>query len=452
METGAAARVGKKVGHARMQRAAPTIPRLDDIAREPPRSRGGRQQSTRRAAPGSTETRVINSKARRWAVWIGVALVVLAAIGWRLQRAEPVAAYALVEAPLVQSVVASGRVAASVRARVGSEIPGTVRERRVDEGMRVAEGDILAVLDDGPARARVAEAEAALAQLAGAQRPQALAVLQQARIEAEQAERDARRRQDLQSSGAFSREDVELAVQARDAARARLVQARVQAATLAPGKADERILLARLAQAEADLGRTVMRTSFAGLVITQDAEPGDVVQPGQVLFEIARDGGTEILLPVDEKNLARLALDQRATVIADAYPEAGFAARVFRIAPGVDAQRGTVEVRLRPSEAPAFLREDMTVSVTIETARRDQALAVPNDALLDSTARPGVLVVRDGRAQRADVTLGLRGLAMTEVTAGLRAGDVVLADDAVAPGARVRPVLRALPVAPRAPD
>ncbi|MBU4609315.1 efflux RND transporter periplasmic adaptor subunit [Achromobacter sp. GG226] len=386
------------------------------------------------------------------AVVVGVLGIVVAAAVWQSRRGPEVPAYALVQAPLVQSVVASGRVVATVRARIGSEVAGTVRLRRVDEGDRVAAGDVLAELDDGPAQARVAEARAALAQLAQGQRPQAQSALRQAEIEAAQAEREARRRQGLQASGAFSREEVELASQARDAARARLAQARTQAATLAPGEADERVLLARLAQAESDLARTTLRASFAGLVVSQDAEPGDVVQPGQVLFDLARDGDTEILLPVDEKNLARLALAQRAVVIADAYPESPFPARVTRIAPGVDTQRGTVEVRLMPDATPDFLREDMTVSVTIETARRDEALAIPNDTL--RAARPGepatVLVVRDGRAQRAPVTLGLRGLTLTEVREGLTAGDVVLARPDFAPDTRVRPVLEPLPVAARA--
>lgn len=380
---------------------------------------------------------------------IGVCMIaaLAGAAIWQRQRGPQVPAYVLAEAPLVQSVVASGRVVATVRARVGSEVSGTVRVRRVEDGDRVAAGDILAELDDGPARARVAEARAALAQLAEGQRPQARSALRQAEIEAAQAEREASRRKALQASGAFSREESEQAAQALDAARARLAQARVQAATLAPGEAEERVLLARLAQAEADLARTTLRASFAGVVVSQDAEPGDVVQPGQVLFDLARDGATEILLPVDEKNLSRLARDQPATVIADAYPQHPFAARVTRIAPGVDTQRGTVQVRLQPQATPDFLRQDMTVSVTIQTARREQALAVPNDTLLP--ARPGepaaVLVARDNRVTRVPVELGLRGLTMTEVLGGLAAGDVVLARPDLAPDTRVRPVIEPLP-------
>jgi HlyD family secretion protein len=191
----------------------------------------------------------------------------------------------------------------------------------------------------------------------------------------------------------------------------------------------------------------VIRATVAGTVLTRAVEPGDTVAPGEVLLEIARDAPGEILLPLDEKNLARLALGQAATCIADAFPGRPFAATVHHIAPGIDPSRGTVDVRLRLDPSADFVRQDMTVTATILTGRSDNALAVPNDALLDAADgadSASVLLVRDGRVQRTPVRLGLRGLAMSEVREGLRAGDHVLAaaglDAAALPddGSRVR--------------
>ena len=167
------------------------------------------------------------------------------------------------------------------------------------------------------------------------------------------------------------------------------------------------------------------------------------------MFEIARAGATEVLVPLDEKNLEVLALGQPAVCIADAYPSRPFPAKVTFIAPSVDPQRGSVDIRLTVTPVPAYLRQDMTVSVNVETGRRASALVVPNDALgaVDGN-RATLWLVSDGRASRREVTLGLRGLALTEVTAGLQAGDRVLAD-AKAPlteGDRVRVVASALPV------
>src|SRR5690606_35358550 len=146
------------------------------------------------------------------------------------------------------------------------------------------------------------------------------------------------------------------------------------------------------------------------------------------------DAPGEILLPLDEKNLALLETGQPATCVADAFPGRPFAATVYHIAPGIDPARGTVDVRLRVDPAADFVRQDMTVTVTILTGRRDDALAVPNDALLDSqdgSDQAAVLRVRDGRVQRTPVRLGLRGLAMSEVLDGLQAGDRVLAAGAL---------------------
>src|SRR5690606_13549098 len=109
------------------------------------------------------------------------------------------------------------------------------------------------------------------------------------------------------------------------------------------------------------------------------------------LLEIAHAGATEIEVPVDEKNLSVLLEGQTAMCIADAWPERPFAATVDYIAPAIDAARGTVTVRLRVEPVPAFLRPDMTVTVNIETGRRERAVAVPNDALLP--AQDGTPVV-----------------------------------------------------------
>ena len=224
--------------------------------------------------------------------------------------------------------------------------------------------------------------------------------------------------------------------------------ARVRLARLALGDADETVLRERLAAAQADLAKTQIRASVAGTVLSRNAEPGDVVQPGKVLFEIARSGSTEILVPLDEKNLGAVALGQSAQCIADAYPNDVFVARLSLISPKIDPLRGTVDLRLTVDPAPEFLRQDMTVSVNIETARRDRALVIPNDALLvGSDGRATVLAVREGRAKRTPVELGLRGLTQSEVTGGLAADDVVLADPTFEPGRRVRTALQSQPVA-----
>ncbi|MEX5746388.1 efflux RND transporter periplasmic adaptor subunit [Massilia sp. X63] len=389
---------------------------------------------------------------KRGRLLLVLACLALGALAWWLlaaQRGPALPAYQVTARPLVQTVVATGRVAALSRAQVGSAVTGVVLERRVREGDRVRPGDVLAVLRADDLEAAVREAEAALAQLQQATRPQAQAGLREAEARLAQAGREAARRRKLYEQQMITREAMEQAVQAETVARSAAEQARLNLRSLGAGSPGEAAARARVASARAQLAKTTIRAEVAGTVLTRNAEPGDLVQPGRVLFEIARDGDTEVLVPLDEKNLEVLAVGQSAMCVADAYPARPFPARVNFIAPAIDPQRGTVDVRLAVDPAPGFLRQDMTVSVNVETGRRASAIVVPNDALASTDGSHSELwLIADGRATRRKVALGLRGLAQTEVTAGLQAGDWVLADARarLTPGERVR-VVPATPAA-----
>lgn len=377
-----------------------------------------------------------------------VALIVLY-FGWQSWRGPEVEGYVIEPVPLVQTVVGTGRVMTASRAQVGSEITAVVKERRVQEGDTVAPGDLLLVLSAEDIAAEVRQEEAALEELVTTRRPQAAIDLERAESELAQARRETARRQALAERSQLSAEALEQAQEAERLAQAAVDSARLTVSALAPGHVEERRLEQRLAALRAQLAKTEVRSEVAGTILTRNVDPGDLVQPGRVLFTIALEGGMEIRVPLDERNLSRLALEQKATAIADAYPNQSFPAHVKFIAPSIDPQSGTVEVRLAVDPVPAFVRQDMTVSVTIETGRRDSALAVPNDALRSVRGREAELfLVRDGRVQRQAVTLGLRGLAISEVESGLSEGDRVVADMAteLTEGNSVRFVERQAPV------
>jgi HlyD family secretion protein len=166
----------------------------------------------------------------------------------------------------------------------------------------------------------------------------------------------------------------------------------------------------------------------------------------KALMVLSPSGTTQVVVQIDEKNLQLLAVGQRARLSADAYPDRRFDGSVAYINPGVDAQRGSVEVKLDVAEPPEYLRQDMTVSVEIAVASRPPAVLVPIDAVHDAeTTEPWVLKLVAGRVQRQGVRLGLRGSAVAEVLNGLAPGDDVVASaqfDA-APGTRIRPVATA---------
>lgn len=378
---------------------------------------------------------------RKPLTWILLAVALAAALfAANRLRGPQLETYRVQATALTASVVATGRVQSRSRVLVASEITGTLVERPLDEGDRVQPGDLVARLDPREAQARIAEAEAALAQLAGRQRPEADAAHAAAVVRAEQSRREAARQRQLAERGLVAAERVEQAEESLRLAEAEARRARAVRDAVAPGGVDEKLLAERLASARVQLARTEIRSLVEGTVLRRLAEPGDVVQAGRGIVEIARDGAVEILAPVDERNLDRLALGQAALVSADAFPEQSIVGELVFIAPAVDAQRGTVEVRVQVPDPPGYLRQDMTVSVDIEVGRREQALVLPADALRESRGDAAVVhVLREGRVQRVAVRIGLRGLGQVEILEGLSPGERVLpASVALAPGSRAR--------------
>jgi HlyD family secretion protein len=163
---------------------------------------------------------------------------------------------------------------------------------------------------------------------------------------------------------------------------------------------------------------------------------------------LAPSGETQIVVQIDEKNLGQLKLGQKALGSADAYPRERFSAELVYINPGIDALRGSVEVKLRVPTPPDYLRQDMTVSVDIEVARRADAVVVPADAIREANgANPWVLAVDGWHARRRAVKLGLKGDGRIEVLEGVAPGDRLIsaANGMAREGQRVRAIEPARP-------
>jgi HlyD family secretion protein len=394
----------------------------------------------------------------------GLAAAVLAvlaiAFGPRLLHGPEVDAVAVVQRDFVQTVVASGHVEAPHRVSIGTQITGTVKRVPVAEGQLVDAGQVLIGLEDAEWRAAtlqadvaVQQAEARLRQLREVQAPVAEQTLRQAEITLDNARAQARRVADLFQRNFVGQAALDDANKAAALAEAQLRAVQKQLETTRPGGSDHAMALSALAQARAsaDVARSRLRYATivapaAGTLIARNVEPGDVVQPGKALMLLSPSGETELVVQIDERNLHLLAIGQRAQASADAYPDSRFAAELVYINPGVDAQRGSVEVKLAVANPPAYLRQDMTVSVDIQVASRPRAILVPTAAIHDADGvEPWVLKVGSGHARRQRVRLGLRGGGLSEALDGLGAGDVVVAsaNADVADGARLRPVVAA---------
>jgi HlyD family secretion protein len=256
------------------------------------------------------------------------------------------------------------------------------------------------------------------------------------------------RAQQLVSQGFVSASRVDDARRALDVAQAQQASARALLQANADTGTDAIQAQAQLAAARAGavaarakLEQTVLRAPADAYVLSRDAEPGQIVQPGRALVGLAMEGPTQLKAQVDERFLEQLQPGQKAMVVADAFSDQRFAAHVLSIAPAVDAQRGAVEVKLAlEQQPPAFLREDMTLSVEVETARHARVLALPLAALRSPAASDtaSVLVLSEGRALERQVRLGLRTLEAVEILEGLTEGDAVLLGSAVKVGDRVR--------------
>ena len=421
-----------------------------------------------------------------WAA-LAVTAALLAAsplIGARL-RGRSVAAVPLERTEIVQTVVATGRVAALARVEIGSIVAGTVAEVTVREGDPVSRGQVLVRLRDEEARALaaqarsgLAQAEAAvvhaqagaaaasarLAQLRGTTLPASEQAARAAAAELEAARLNFERVDALVAQGMLARASLDEARRALDTAAARHEREQTltagarrgggedRAADAAVAQAEASVAQARaavgqaraaLAAAEARLAEHTLRAPADGTVVARTVEEGDTVQPGRTLLALSRPGRTEIVAPLDEKNLALLAVGQRALVSADAYPGRSFVAELATLVPAVAAASGTVTARFAVPDPPAYLLPEMTVSVEVEVARRPGALALPLEAVRDLAGEPWVLAVREGRARRIPVGIGARGASRVEILSGLAPDDRVVPPSAggIEDGDRVRDAL-----------
>lgn len=351
---------------------------------------------------------------RRSAVW-GSVVVIVALVGvavwWRWQPIT-VDAVVLHRQPLVRSLQFTARVETPARVEVGTTVTGRVAQVLVHEGGEVQAGGPLLVLESDEWRAALVQAQANS---------------QQAQAQVRVAERELARVRDLVSARFYSPARLDEAVRNVDVARAQRDAAR-----------------AAVAVAQARLEQATVRAPGPGRVLTRQVEPGQIVQAGRGLLWLSAAGPLEIVAQVDERFLGQLQRGQRARVLADAYPGQPFDARLERLAPSVDAQRGAVEVTFIPQgQAPAFLREDMTLSVEVVTGERPSALVLPLRALragldVQGAERAMVLVVDAGVAREREIHLGLRTLDLVEVIGGLSADQRVVLDPSVLPGTRVR--------------
>lgn len=384
-----------------------------------------------------------------------IAAVVVAVLLFANFRSKPVPVdlVTVVATDVQTSVVASGRVLPPSKVEVGATVTGRVEKVLVREGARIEAGQVLVELERSELAAAAAQARAALARakarVTSVQTlalPTAQAAVKQAEANLQQAEREEQRNRDLLAKGFISQARVDEVVRILEVARSQLTSARAQAAAQGASGAEAQQAQSQLAEAqatldaaEAKLAQTRILAPGAGVVLERVVEPGDIAQPGKRMMSLALDGPVRLIVQVDEKNLPLISKGAVAMAAADAFPGERFEAVVNYISPGVDAARGSVELRLDVAQPPALLKSDMTISMDLKGPLLKQVLMLPADAVRQlQTDAPWVLVVRDGTATKTPVRIGLQTQGRVAVAEGLKAGDQVVLNRDVEAGSRVR--------------
>lgn len=393
---------------------------------------------------------------RRPMFWITlVILLAVGAYGLLRLRGAKVTTTVAERRDLEQHIVSSGRVRVPTRVQIAAQGAGLVVAVGAVEGQRVKAGDLLVQLDDAAERAAVAQAEAAVnqakARVDQLRRVGAIVAtesLRQTQTNLERAQTELERTAKLAASGAVTVTELENARRAVEIAQAQRTAAEAQQVASAPLGADSRVALTAQLQAQAQLSAARVRLEQtklvalqSGTVLTRSVEPGDVVQPARTLLVLAADASVQLVVQPDERNLAWIKLGQKARASADAYPQQVFEAVVSYIAPSIDPQRGSVEVRLEVANPPAFLKPDMTVSVDLTVAAKQRVLTLPSEVVRGiATEAPHVLAVENGKVVRRDVQIGIRGEGSIEITSGIDETTEVIVPDGknLTVGARVQ--------------
>jgi RND family efflux transporter MFP subunit len=319
---------------------------------------------------------------------------------------------------------ASGYVTPRRRATIAAKITGRVTGVFFDEGTHVAENQLLATLDDSDTRkaldAAKADYQASKAAIADFE-----VQLKNARIQLHRAEQ-------LQNAGVQTQEQLDNARTNADSLQAKIALAQSQVIS-----ADTRIQ-----EAQQAVDNCTIRAPYAGIVVSKDAQVGEMVSPISAGGGFTRTGiativdmnSNEIEVDVNESYISRVQDGQPVTAILDAYPDWEIPSRVRTIIPSADRQKATVKVRVSFLKLDPRILPDMSIKVTFLGAKPDKkssaaaaaAIVIPLSAVRDDNGRKIVFLVKDDKTERRAVTLGGNRGSDTEVLAGVSVGDTVV--------------------------
>jgi HlyD family secretion protein len=365
---------------------------------------------------------------------IGLVLLVVAllagiaaAAAYAFRNTKPVvdvATAAKAEAGGRQALLnASGYVTPRRRATIAAKITGRVTSVHFDEGTRVQEGQLLATLDDSDV-VRALEA-------ARADRDTSQAAIADYEVQLKNAQLELVRAEKLQAAGVQTQQALDSATMAADSLKAKIALAKQQVVGAK----------SRIDEAQQAVDNTVIRAPFSGIVVSKDAQVGEMVSPVSAGGGFTRTGiatvvdmkSLEMEVDVNESYIARVTQGQRVNAFLDAYPDRELGGYVRTVIPTADRQKATVKVRITFDKIEDFILPDMGIKVTFlgEEEKKKPGgplpvAIVPQDAVRNDGGQKIVFLLKDDHVERRAVTVGGARGTSTEIMAGLVPGDTVV--------------------------
>lgn len=325
-----------------------------------------------------------------------VALLIIAGLTWRHYaqppaakpaasgpaRALPVKAVQVRQDAIVETVTAVGTLLANESVMIRPEIDGRIEAIHFQEGQVVRKGDRLVSLDASEVEAQLASAVAA-------------ANLNRSRLQ---------RSEELYAKKFIS-------AQALDEARENLNQTN-----------------AREAEIKAKLAKSVVHAPFEGVAGLRQVSPGAYAKAGQDVARLEGIGTLKLDFRVPETYLRKIRVGQALAVTVDAYPTETFEGAIYAIEPSVDEATRTVLLRARLPNPGVRLKPGMFARVMLTLERRENALVVPEQAIVPQGDGRYVFRIVEGKAALTKIELGLRRPGEVEIVSGLEAGQQIVAD------------------------
>jgi RND family efflux transporter MFP subunit len=372
-------------------------------------------------------------KAGKWLAYmsatIGLIILVVAGTTFAFRNQKPVVEVVTAEKPQAEGSVgilnASGYVTPRRRATIAAKITGRVTGVFFDEGTHVHQGQLLATLDDSDARKALDSSKA--------DRDASQAAIADLQVQLRLADIELKRAQELRKAGVQSQEQLDTASANADSLRAKIDLAKQQVQSAE----------AKIKEAQQAVDNCVINAPYDGIVVSKDAQVGEMVSPVSAGGGFTRTGiativdmnSNEIEVDVNEAYIARVKDRQRVTAILDAYPNWEIPSHVRTVIPTADRQKATVKVRISFDKLDPRILPDMGIKVTFLSDKPVKkknvsapaiAAMLPSDAVREDAGKKVVFLVKGDHVERRAVTVGNTQGSATEIMAGLVAGDSVV--------------------------